>query len=485
MKDMRIYNYFAALLLMASVTVSCSKGTAVDETQPQNPDKPVAILPNINFGKAATKVMMNNDDLHYNGNKIQVYDILTGFEGQITGFTNGGTYIDEEITYDNTKSQTIWQYPTGKLYPWTETGTHQFFGWLTYDAKSSLSATSLGISPTRTGTTLTVPDITFTAGTAGTSQFDFMYSNMVTRDAASKNYNTVPLNFKHLFTALSLQVTSISSVKVKVTSLKLNNLKNKNSATIPFTSDSQATLGTASVDGSFLPAFSEFELSTNQFYDVLKKEAVTEGTRNFYMLWPLTASDVADIEVEVEYSMYIDNVCEPQDSYKKNLGEMAWEAGKKNHYTITFTDKRIELTTLVLPWDYNVYDVDFGSGNIVAPQALKFEDDDRNHVVKDGDQYTIADGEPLKGTFRIQAPVGGTWFIGLEGDTGYFTVSPESGIIDPANDLVTIYVTPNTTLARPEDKKVHFTFMVRASGRDINANSELNYDDVVVRLAKD
>ena len=193
MKDMRIYNYFAALVLSVAILVSCSKSSGIDEPavpQPQDPEKPAATLPNISFGKAATKVLMDNDDLHYNGNKIQVYDILTGFDGQITGFTDGGAYINEVITYDNTKSQTIWQYPTGRLYPWTATGTHKFFGWLTYDAKSSLNLTNL-VTPTlnTTNLTLTVPEIAFTTAT---DQFDFMYSDMVERDAASSAFRGFP-----------------------------------------------------------------------------------------------------------------------------------------------------------------------------------------------------------------------------------------------------------------------------------------------------
>lgn len=485
MMNMRIYKYFAALLLSVSIAASCSKGTTVEELQPQDPVKPAATLPYISIGKTATKVMMDNADLHTNGNKIQVYDILSGFEGKINGqtWTDGSVYINETLEYNSAISQTIWQYPTGHLYPWTETGTHKFFGWLTCDAtdpENPLNLSSL-VSTSLSGTTLDVSAINFNTTTP---QFDFMYSDMVTRNAAEKNYNTVPLNFKHLFTALSFRVSCLSNVNVKITSLQLNNIKNNKKATIKF-AESQVELEDVTGGNSFMPTFSEFELEMNHFYDVLAKTEVSSSTpKNFYMLWPQTASEVAAMEVVVEYSLKIDNNWVEQEPFSKNLASMAWEAGMRNNYTLVFTDKRIDLTSEVLPWDYNEYDVDFGSGAILADPQLKFETSPATHVVLEGKTYTILDGNPLKGTFKVVTPIGGTWVIDMTGDIQYFSISPTSGPIN--NTLTTITVTPNTGpgFERTEDKKIHFTFMVRTSGRDINADSELNMDDVEVVLPR-
>lgn len=482
MKDMRIYNYFAALLLSASLLVSCSKGTGIEETvapQPQEPEAETIKLPNITFGKPGTKAMLNDVDLKTNGSKIKVFDILSGYSGlSVEGWNPADPYIDDEVVYDGVE---VWKYATNGVYPWTANGTHEFFGYLTYDKKSELNVTDL-VTPTLSGKTLTVPAITFTTDS---KQFDFLYSDLVSRDASRKDYSVVPLNFKHLFTALGIQVKNTSSVPVKVTGVKFNNLKNKNNASIAYASPSVVTLGTSEVSGSFLPSFEAFELTKDKTYDLLKKVANPEAN-SYFMLWPLTASDVESIEIEVDYSYYIEEVWEAQPTFKRHLSNLAWEPGKRNNYTLIFSDKRIDLTSIVLPWDYNEYDVDFADGSITGTEHLKFEDHPSSHVSVEGHTYTILDGDALRGTFKIQSPIGGTWLVGMKGDTEYFTITPTSGNIDKDvnNGYVSITVIPNTSLPRTEDKKIHFTFTVISSGRDINADSELNYDDIVVVLPR-
>lgn len=506
MKDMRIYNYFAALVLSVAILVSCSKSSGIDEPavpQPQDPEKPAATLPNISFGKAATKVMMDNDDLHYNGNKIQVYDILTGFDGQITGFTDGGAYINEVITYDNTKSQTIWQYPTGRLYPWTATGTHKFFGWLTYDAKSSLNLTNL-VTPTlnTTNLTLTVPEIAFTTAT---DQFDFMYSDMVERDAASKNYSVVPLNFKHLFTAISVEVESKTDTKVNLKTITFEGLKNKNSATIAFNTTSTPTLGTSSNDGNFFTATGlPMELNEDDVYNPFTGQK-NPSARTYYMLWPQSQDDVSPTNIETDPAKIADGythlsadsmivitydlwVVDHYESHKTRMKfpKMAWEAGKKYHFVLQFSDKLIQLTTKVLPWDYNEYNVDYSEGTLVVPTGLKF-DASTCSIPSGSNVATVVSGKNPVGTFTIMAPVGGTWMVGMTGDTEFFTVSPTSGTIDPTGaegGRVTITVTPNLGLARPTDKQIQFRFTVTVNERVTDAQSEINRDDWIVLLPK-
>lgn len=85
------------------------------------------------------------------------------------------------------------------------------------------------------------------------------------------------------------------------------------------------------------------------------------------------------------------------------------------------------------------------------------------------------------------APVGGTWMVGMTGDTEYFTISPTSGTIDPngaESGRVTITVTPNLSLARPADKQIRLKFTVTANGREIDAQSEINRDDWIILLPK-
>jgi hypothetical protein len=166
------------------------------------------------------------------------------------------------------------------------------------------------------------------------------------------------------------------------------------------------------------------------------------------------------------------------------LPKMAWEAGKKVHFTIQFSDKMIQLTTKVLPWDYNEYDVDYAEGTLVVPTGLKFDPSTCSII---DNVATVVSGKNPVGTFTIMAPVGGEWFVGLSGDTEYFTISPTSGTIDPNNTAsgrVTLTVTPNLGLARPTDKQVKLRFTVIANGREIDAQSEINRDDWIILLPK-
>lgn len=499
MKDMRIYNFFAVLLLSAGLLVSCSKSEGIEEPAvPQEPETPTAKLPNITFGKPGTKAMINDADLKTNGSKIHVYDLLTGYTGAtFEGWDPTSPYIDEEIIYDG---NVVWKYASNGIYPWTATGTHEFFGYLTYDKKSDLNVTSL-VTPTLSGKTLTVPSITFTPSS---TQFDFLYSDLVSRDASRKDYSVVPLTFKHLFTALSVEVESKTDVKVRLNSITFEGLKNKNSATIAYASpSSEVTLGTSSADGSFFPAMaSPVELDEDEIYDPLAKvENPTQ--RTYFMLWPQTIDDVAPTNVEtdaeriakgythkstdsmivVSYDLLVAGSWE-EHSTRMKLPKMAWEAGKKIHFTIQFSDKLIQLTTKVLPWDYNEYDVDYSEGSVVVPQGLSF---DASTCSITGKTVTVLSGKNPVGAFRIVAPVGGTWMMGITGDTEYFTITPTSGTIDPhgaASGWVSFTVTPNLSLARPADKKIKLRFTVTANGRDIDAQSEINRDDWTILLPK-
>ena len=496
MKDMRIYNFFAVLLLSAGLLASCSKSSGIEEpVVPQEPETPTAKLPNITFGKPGTKAMLNDADLKTNGSKIHVYDLLSGYTGvTFEGWNPNTPYIDEEIIYDG---NVVWKYASEGVYPWTATGTHKFFGYLTYDKKSDLTNP---VTPTLSGTTMTVPSITFTPASA---QFDFLYSDMVTRDAATKDYSVVPLTFKHLFTALSVEVESKTDTKVRLKSITFEGLKNKNSATIAFASPSEVTLGTSSVDGSFFPTMSSsIELDEDELYDPLtQQENPTE--RSYFLLWPQSIDDVAPTNLEtnqsridagythlssdslivVTYDLLVGGTWESHATRMK-LPKMPWEAGKKYHFTIQFSDKLIQLTTKVLPWDYNEYDVDYSEGTVVVPTGLRF---DASTCSVTGNVATVVSGKNPVGTFTIMAPVGGTWMVGMTGDTEYFTISPTSGTIDPngsESGRVTLTVTPNLSLARPADKQIRLKFTVTASGREIDAQSEINRDDWIVLLPK-
>ena len=159
---------------------------------------------------ADTRALINRADLLTDGSKVKVHDDLFGFTGKLDGVQkNAGdvtAYIDDAIVYGNGG----WSYETtDAYYPWTKTGTHKFFGWLTYDAKSNLKLTDLvPSSPELKGDTLKVPSVSMTPDK---SQFDFLYSESIFRDAAKDDRGAINLHLKHLFTAVGFKFVNRSS----------------------------------------------------------------------------------------------------------------------------------------------------------------------------------------------------------------------------------------------------------------------------------
>lgn len=488
---MRIYNFFAVLLLSAGLLASCSKSSGIDEpVVPQEPETPTAKLPNITFGKLLTKAMLNDADLKKVGSKIHVYDFLTGYTGvTFEGWDPDDPYIDEEIIYNGVE---VWKYSSNGIYPWTTTGTHKFFGYLTYDKMSTLEIPE-ELTPSLSGSTMSVPLFTFTPAS---TQFDFLYSDAVERNAATKDYSVVPLSLKHLFTGLSLAVESHTNVPVRLESIEVQGLKNRKKATIAFDSPSIVNYSDPFSTGTFVPAMGSYkEFAINDVYDPLAEKFYDNSAgdtyvKSFYMLWPQTVEEISnETKIVVRYKMFIDGDWEEESRESEikfpntwNEGDTyAWVAGKKYHFSLIFSDKIIRLTTKVLPWDYNEYYVDYSEGTIVVPAGLKFDDET---CTTSGNTVQVIPGKSPIGRFTIMAPVGGTWSVGMVGDTEYFSISPSSGTIDPRGadgGKVAITVTPNY-ISGYSGKKIKLKFSVTANGREVNAQSEINRDDWTILI---
>lgn len=521
MKRIRTYIILSAVLAFA--VISCSKGSTGDTPiSKPDPDKPSVepSLPNISFGKATTKALIDNDDLLTNGNRIKVYDLLSSFSGTITGWDGSSPYIVDEVVYNG---NTVWSYVSSGIYPWTSSGTHHFFGYLSHiDAAAGGENMDVGnlFTPGLTTTmapptaSLRVPtsgDLTFTSAS---TQFDFIYSNMETRAASAKDYSVVPLSFKHLFTALSVQVKNLSETPVRIHSITFQGLKNKNNATITFGDPSSVAYGsTPTISGSFFPSMSSYvELVQDHSYDALA-QVLSTGTTSlpkvYKLLWPLSADDVAptndetdlgrindgcqnlatDSIIVVTYRRYVDGawapaLADPPKTARIKLPHIDWEAGKKYHFNIEFTDKIIQLTGVVMPWDYKEWDIDYSEGSVVVPKQLKYTEGTYQSIDGTNKRVIVANGTNPKATFTIMAPVGGVWTVNKSGDLDFFTVTPTSGSINPNvnGGEVEITVSPHFTMPRTTEKKIRLTFYVTKGEREVNANEEINRDNYWIVL---
>ena len=477
----RILTY---LLLIGIALVSCHK-------QPQNsvtPENGIVFVAE----EGATKALMTNSTLKTNGNRIHVMDVLSGFSGSASwaegDLVAGGLYINDDIVYDGS---VVWGYDSSHIYPWTADGGHQFFGWLSYDANTSLTA------DTYFGATLadnfSVADRTLTLPAkemrVDTDQYDFLYASTAYYLMPRTSTDPVPLSMQHLFCAISLQLRNDSQDEILVKNVTITGLKNKKSAVISFFGD-PVTLTTQSASQDFLdnalyaalPDATK-TLTPTDTYDLLARVKNTV-LGEYRLLWPQTSSELSAATITVEYEYLAD---EEHINHTANLQFPAesMEPGVRYAYTLLFTQKHIQLTFSVNPWIYDLNEWSFSEQTISEVTEVDFKENEGYD--KPSKTCTVIGGTPVKGTFGIVNPSGAIWFIEPVGDVDYFTISPNQGVVDSANSDYVFYVTPNLdpSLDRSTDKKLKFRFYVQfTDGTVHDANSEINRDNWTVVLPK-
>lgn len=487
--------YYRHILLASAVIMAaaaCTKHTEYDTPETDN------IIQLSATESGTTKALLNNGSFSATGNRIKVYDYVT---------SDGGTskYLDTYAGPDVTSSSPL--HVPGTTWPFTDEidgteadvkqwtpGTHKFFGWLAKDVSSGMDLTPEGLfgdsfSFDDETQTLTIPSTTMTASTP---QFDFMYSNIFTTEPINE---PVDLEFSHLFTAFSIGVLNTSNLSINLKSFTLDPIRNTNSATITWptgeTADGQYPASVAYGEGSlgtapFMALSDPYSIATNAKLGNI----FTGGAQVFYLMWPQASEDVHSAELITEDPDSKENIY--PESYKMsvtytetgeggeseeinkrlNFPDLDWEAGKKYHFDVVFSDKMVELKAVVNPWNYEYSDVDFSDAMVSVKENHYLIWDGTTADLNTTDRYAIIrNGQPVKGTFTLDTPQGGTWLVSLTGDLDAFEVSPASGTIDG---------TPATIVVKPlvgdpqRDYTVNVKFAVRRpDGRVIAA------DDVV------
>ena len=202
-----------------------------------------------------TKTLLNDASLKSPGSRLHVMDVLSGFTGTASWYAND-LYINDEVEYE--AGNPIWQYTSGRIYPWTTDGVHRFFGWLSFDINyPSLNAlrpedvgmtadyffnTTLANNFSAANATLTIPALEMRADTTITPQYDFMYASTSNYIMPHTDNLPVRLQMQHLFSAISLRLLSETPEPVLIHDVTVIGLKNKKSAVINF--DSTPTLTT-------------------------------------------------------------------------------------------------------------------------------------------------------------------------------------------------------------------------------------------------
>lgn len=477
---------FTYILLAGLTLLSCGK-------QPKDTGDDNSIVFLAEEG-VSSKALLTNATLKTNGNRIHVMDVLSGFTGSASwaegDLVTGGLYINDEVEYNGA---VVWAYNSGRFYPWTADGGHQFFGWLSYDSAMNLTADSyfgqtLASNFSAASRTLTLPAKEMRADT---DQFDFLFANTGNYDMPRNSTDPVPLAMQHLFSAISVDLYNESQDEILVKNVTISGLKNKKSAVVSF-------VGTPPVAFTTLDASQEY--MDNAYYSLLDNATKTltptdrydllarvknQSPAQFRLIWPQTQAEIAAASIQVEYEYLAD---EEHINHTANLSfpaDIAFNPGVRYAFTLLFTQKHVQLNFRVNPWIYDLNEWSYTEQSISEVTVLDFNNNPGYD--KPSKTCTIIGGEPVKGTFKIVNPSGATWSIEPVGDVGYFTISPHQGTIDSQNPNYEFYVTPNLdpTLDRSTDKKLKFRFYVQfTDGTVHDANSEINYDDWTVVLPK-
>lgn len=484
-------------------------------------------------GGVSTRTFFGSTNFNDTSNRAKILDFIT-LPGQNE---NSTPYIDDELyshkighEVEGVASDWNWSL-SGNTYFWTNTGSHRFISWLTYDAALDLTTNSFfGSAPvldTPTHKVLSIPSKTFNADTP---QFDFIYSDASVRsmDDEFKNYSSVLLAYKHLFTAFSIGIRNWTPTPVVIKSFQLKNMPDtKSGVTVTYktaqeggsVSNAIDVTGTSGNTGNLFFSKNDYNTTLNNGQAIVDLFNSSNTYVTNYMMWPLRSEEIYDANSTTdENGRIVASADAPQMVITYNISgtditrnipfpEMAWEAGKKYHFELQFVQKEIRLQFETLPWDYVAFDLTYGE-DAIQGEELSF-DDQTCYLESDSLRVTY-NGTNILASFAITSPINSTWIISMKGDVDYFrlrfhenssyyrafyseddpnpTVQTLSGVTraDIEGGRVWFEIVPLTSLSRSIDQKIVLDFMVRSSaGRMVDANSEFNPDSYKIILPKE
>ena len=496
----RSSTYILLALSLVALTAGCRRDVV---PQGEKMHFSLSVLP-------ASKGFLEADGLDVNNTRVKVFDFLTGFEGSlpvngsIQEITPGQTvkYIDDAVYYDG---GTYWPYTDGHEYRWTRAGTHRFFGWLDYDKSYNAGA---GMTSTQffgselllneTTLELTTPVHYFQA-LSTSPQYDFVYARQpIIRNAADKDFSDIPLQCKHLFTAISLTFENKSSESsVQITDLNTlyegtDLFLHSGYASMDFSGTGEITPVYALSTDAAHPFFSAAPMSgktiaVGERYDMFSGEKLTtEGTEQYYMTWPVTAAQIAPQTI-IGQDIFGDPIYDPRDailciSYRVDGGAVEtsrvkfpdrdWKAGTKVQLNIEFTDKSIYIVSEVLPWDYNIHTMNFNTESITTPGGGSMKCN--SHTMDSAKKIHLTTDNPsAECEVSISSLQGATLVIKKIGaDPAYFNVVPSE--ITITGGRLIFRVEPSDLATGGVERTMQLSFTVDLpSGREIDGDHEL------------
>lgn len=521
----------SGLILFASalLVLSCVKDKGFDAVYADE-------FISLDAAPGATKGFLNTDGLLVNGTKFQMFDYLSGYNGTISGNSDGTEfeYFSNTLTYKS--DATNWKWLFGDVadpdsYKWTRTGTHHFFGWMLKDATG--------------GATDLQSDTFFSTWTPGTKsltvakdlsiaspQYDFLYSDVVPVDVIVDGIpSPVPIPMSHLFGAVGITVKNTSDLDIVVQSVRLKNFPANGTATLTYDMTDGVNVDHPNPTSSATYSYWDNQIRTpftlynkdhaqaGKIYDCLNGSDITStGVPEFRLAWPMTFGALEPIEdhkdednnpvwtttsplIEVTYSE--DGGTPGTTTFRfprADATKAAVTAGKKTQINLTFANKQVILSYDYLPWQYKEFPMAFEEGAISTTQ-LKFTENTFVSLPKVTDasgkhdviQLTASSTEGAyiaRGTFKAYTPVNARLIVTLSGNGEDFEVSLDSGetatggntsiTIDPHRDggLISLRIKPHGTPR--SGSKCYLHFAVLNGNRESDADTEINRDNYMI-----
>lgn len=434
--------------------------------------------------------IMDNDDFSAEGNKMIVYDYIranpnTPTEGASGWYMDGVSLVcDAEGNWNYSEAAT-----SGQEFLWIDNSQNTFFGWLAVESGSWYTEALPSFD--ENNRQLTVPSITFTKDSP---VYDFMFSGVHDRYYVKERQggSEVPLEMRHLFSAIAFGVSNSTNSDVVVKSFSVKGLCSTNSAVIDFADNAAVTYGAGTRSTGVYVEKNSTDLTVGpgiRYANVFNASATAP---EYMIMWPhngtgeqwlhstatiTTDSNTGEMSYPDSYLMYVKYTMDGAEFTKRiNFPQgTVWEPGKRYHYNIEFADKIIKLTCTVNPWIGNDLDIDFAESAVTMKSGGELSwDGVKSNIV--GTNVYITNNTPAEGTFHFDTPVGGNWYATLSGDVDAFILEPNTGAINETSSK--IRVVPVHTGDRDRDYKVTLKFYVRrADGRTIPADDEIQPDN--------
>lgn len=508
-----LYNYrrfscigFLFVMALLPVTVSCEVESVQDEMEGE--------CISISSGIIETKGLMSSSDISNSNNMIKLYDLVPGTPSGVVVNINGA-----QASYGTPAWNIV-----GSPYQWILGGqryTHNFFAWLTRD-KDGATDNLTGFSKVDAES----DDDTYVYATNAltmaleSQQFDFCYSDVISRDTNTSDFSAVNIPLKHLFTSFGIKARNYDSSDITIHSVKLYGVKNIGSAKLAFdteSGDGTVTPVITKTGSSWTTQGNGLELlssaitvnSGEQANNVITASGKSSSaTDAFFLMWPQSSDEMAytipkngdDPDMSslnyskaillVEYSSGGGSHITVPVSLCPLGKTQGWEAGERHQIELAFTNKFLRLNVNVLPWDYYEETLSLAK-TIQARQGLTFNScstqigtpfEENGNTITNTNVY-FRNGQPIECSFQFNQPVNGTWMVAKDGAFDAFEIdNADNAVRDGVdNEYGTIDGNEARILIWPKiddpkvDYSINLSFSVRLSTGDVISANDAIY----------